>query len=330
MALTPQGWITYAEAQRRGIPIIGAPLPAAAGATALRRQGLIQAGMAGKEGAPAAETTAATTVPPPKGDSIVSQIPADQNKRMPVSPGVYYDTQARTAAQADAGSTNIDQAQSQRVRKEIDDAGMGARNASTVFNELTQNTSSLLSKNIAGAGAMADPRARVLAVADYMSRLVYGKALPPEFNPGDLQLNPKLQTYFAGQSTNAIHQNSLQVFKSYLDSTPSAQQSPEALAKITATLMVQNQRAQGLAEFARAYGEDAEGRLSGRVVREYDRIHGRQLQSEQNQLADFFIKNPKAAYAVAAGKIPPDAAAQKFKELYRNPDMIRYFQAPET
>jgi hypothetical protein len=85
-----------------------------------------------------------------------------------------------------------------------------------------------------------------------------------------------------------------------------------------------------LADFAKVYGEDANGNLSSSVVRNFDRIHGRQLQKDQHALEDFFVKNPKAAYAVASGTIPYEAAARKFQEVYKNPNLINYFQMPGT
>ena len=50
------------------------------------------------------------------------------------------------------------------------------------------------------------------------------------------------------------------------------------------------------------------------------------MQEEQNSLADFFVKYPKAAQKVAKGEIPYEVAAQKFKELYGRPDMAYHFQ----
>lgn len=326
MVLTPRGWMTQGQAQRLGLPTIGAPLPAAAGATALRRQGAQQAGI-GNVGADQLDVTSATTPPVPKIEAISEAIPASQNKIQALSvPGAYYDTQARAAAQADAGSSNISAAQSEEVRKDIDRSVRQASENKPVMNDLTQNTAALIDKPLAGTGPFATPRQSVLGMADYASRLFLGKELPAGYDPSDLQVSKKLASYLAGQQTSAVNQNSLQAFSTALGAAPNSELSPKALANLTAMLMVQKSRAERIGEFARVFGEDAEGRLSANVVRQYDRIHGRQMQDEQNKLADFFVKYPKAAQKVASGEIPYDAAAQKFKDLYNRPDMAYHFQ----
>jgi hypothetical protein len=326
MVLTPRGWMTQGQAQRLGLPTIGAPLPAAAGATALRRQGSQQSGL-GPFDAGQVDVTSATTPQAPKVDAISEVIPPSQNKVQPLGmPGAYYDTQARTAAQADAGSSNISAAQSEEVRKDIDRAAREASAGKPIMNDLTQNTAALIANPAAGSGPFANPRKSILSVADYASRLLLGKELPAEFSPSDLEVNKKIASYLAGQQTSSVNQNSLQAFTTALSAAPNSELSPQALAKITALLMVQKSRAERIGEFARVYGEDAEGRLSANVIRQYDRIHGRQMQEEQNSLADFFVKYPKAAQKVAKGEIPYDVAAQKFKDLYGRPDMAYHFQ----
>jgi hypothetical protein len=326
MVLTPRGWMTQGQAQRLGLPTIGAPLPAAAGATALRRQGLLQSSL-GPSNVGQIDVTSATTPPPPRTEAISEAIPASQNKVVPLGvPGTYYDTQARTAAQADAGSTGISASQSEEVRKDIDRAAREASAAKPIMNDLTQNTAALIANPVAGTGPFASPRQSVLSMADYASRLFLGKELPAGFDPSDLQVNKKIANYLAGQQTSSVNQNSLQAFASALSAAPNSELTPQALAKITAMLMVQKSRAERIGEFARVYGEDAEGRLSANAIRQYDRIHGRQMQDEQNNLADFFVKYPKAAQKVASGEIPYDVAAQKFKDLYGRPDMAYHFQ----
>jgi hypothetical protein len=326
MVLTPRGWMTQGQAQRLGLPTIGAPLPAAAGATALRRQGVQQSGLGPVE-AGQLDVTSATTPPVPKADAISENIPASQNKVQPLSvPGTYYDTRARAAAQADAGSANISAAQSEEVRKDIDRAARQASDSKPIMNDLTQNTAALIANPVAGTGPFATPRQSVLGMADYASRLLLGKELPAGFDPADLQINKKIATYLAGQQTSAINQNSMQVFASALSGAPNSELSPKALANLTAMLMVQKSRAERIGEFARVYGEDAEGRLSANVIREYDRIHADQMRDEQKNLADFFVKYPKAAQKIASGEIPYTAISQKFKDLYGAPDMAYHFR----
>jgi hypothetical protein len=326
MVLTPRGWMTQGQAQRLGLPTIGAPLPAAAGATALRRQGLQQAGL-GTTDAGQLDVTSATTPPVPKIDAISDAIPASQNKVQALSvPGAYYDTQARAAAQADAGSSNISAAQSEEVRKDIDRSARQASDNKPVMHDLTQNTAALIANPAAGTGPFSNPRQSVLGMADYASRLFLGKGLPEGSDPSDLQISKKLASYLAGQQTSAVNQNSLQAFSTALGAAPNSELSPKALANLTAMLMVQKSRAERIGEFARVYGEDAEGRLSANAIRQYDRIHGKQMQDEQSKLADFFVKYPKAAQKVASGEIPYDVAAQKFKDLYGRPDMAYHFQ----
>lgn len=326
MVLTPRGWMTQGQAQRLGLSTIGAPLPAAAGATALRRQSSQQLGL-GPFDVEKVDVTSATTPQVPKVDAISDVIPSFQNKVQPLGvPGAYYDTQARTAAQADAGSSNISAAQSEEVRKDIDRAAREASASKTIMNDLTQNTASLIANPATGSGPFSNPRKSVLSMADYASRLFFGKELPAEFSPSDLEVNKKIASYLAGQQTSSVNQNSLQAFTNALGAAPNSELSPQALAKITALLMVQKSRAERIGEFARVYGEDAEGRLSSNVIRQYDRIHGRQMKEEQDSLADFFVKYPKAALKVAKGEIPYEVAAQKFKDLYGRPDMAYHFQ----
>ena len=271
------------------------------------------------KGAPEVEQGSSSFLPP--------QIPAEQNKMHLLQPGVSIDEQAFANAKRDAGSPTMTMEQSRKIKSDIDNAASAAANNRGTVNELANNTANLISQGVSGTGSLAAPRSQVLNAANTIYKLVTGTSLPEGYDGSDLQINRKIASYLAGLQTSSVNQNNANAFMSALEGAPNANLPPRALAAITSLIMVQNDRPQGLQKFADTYGEASAGNFSGNVVSNYDRIHARQQQAEQHNLADLFVKAPKAAAKIASGEIPYDVAAERLKQLYpKTPDLIRHLQ----
>jgi hypothetical protein len=271
------------------------------------------------KGAPEVSADASSILPP--------QIPADQNKVHAIQPGVIIDEQAIANARRDSGSPTMSLEQSKKIKSDIDNAATAAANNRSTIGELAGNTSNLIAQGIGGTGSLADARSQVLNVGNTIYKLATGNSLPEGYDGSDLQINRKIASYLAGLQTSSVNQNNANAFVAALEGTPNATLSPKALASITSLIMIQNDRPQGIQKFANTYGEASAGNFSGNVVSNYDRIHGRQQQAEQHNLADLFIKAPKAAAKIANGEIPYDAASERLKQLYpKTPDLIRHLQ----
>ena len=271
------------------------------------------------KGAPEFDRSASSVLPP--------QIPPEQNVAHPIQSGVVIDEQALANARRDAGSPNMTLEQSRKLKSDIDNAAIAAANNRGTINELAGNTSNLIAQGVGGTGSLADARSQVLNVGNTIYKLATGNSLPEGYDGSDLQINRKIASYLAGLQTSSVNQNNANAFMAALEGAPNATLSPKALAAITSLIMVQNDRPQGIQKFADTYGEASAGNFSGNVVSNYDRIHGRQQQAEQHNLADLFVKAPKAAAKIASGEIPYDVAAERLKQLYpKTPDLIRHLQ----
>ena len=269
--------------------------------------------------------------PAPAGRKIepdvagTTALPPDQNPIQQIQSGVSYDRQAHLHALSDANSVNITPAESQGVKLAITKGALAANENAGIINDLNKNTASLISNTVGGTGTAADRRANILSTANTIYRLATGNNLPEGYDGSDIAINRKIQGYLAGLQTSSVNQNNAGAFVSALKGAPDADLSPKALAEISSIITLKNSKDKELQPFADRYGNEANGNLSANVFTEYQRLHGKQMQSEQTNMADMFQKYPKFVQKVASGEIPYDVAQKILQQVYpKTPDLTRH------
>ena len=259
------------------------------------------------------------------GKLVTGTIPPSDNKVEAIQPGVNYDTQARAAALNDANSINITPEESQKVKANIGAAAAAASANNSTINSLTKNTADLIATPGTGSGFGSEYRQKVLSTANFIYKAATGNDLPEGYDGSNQEINKKIGSYLAGLQTSAINQNNATAFVGAMSGTPNANLTPRALASITSMVVMNNARNQELQPFANQFSNDADGRLSANIYTEYDRLHGKQLQNEQHNLENIYVKYPRFVQKMASGEIPYDVGQDVIKKIYpKTPDLIRH------
>ena len=259
------------------------------------------------------------------GKLVTSTIPPSDNKVEAIQPGVNYDTQARASALNDANSINITPEESQKVKANIGAAAAAASANNSTINSLTKNTADLIANPGTGTGVGSEYRQKILSTANFIYKAATGNDLPEGYDGSNQEINKKITSFLAGLQTSSINQNNAVAFVGAMKGTPSANLTPRALASITSMVVMNNARNQELQPFANQFSNDADGRLSANIYTEYDRLHGKQLQNEQHNLENIYVKYPRFVQKMASGEIPYDVGQDVIKKIYpKTPDLIRH------